>query len=871
VDTERLDALRDELRSRERMTLLLGLDIERPIRSVVDGYPENAVTLVGKAAERVLKEVWIRQGVPGDPSSRALNDLIKGTRDHIDRSGVLDSLADIQRLRNRSAHDGYEVAAEDAYLALRRLVTILEWFESSSAGRASAADADVVLNIEVEERLQFVVGLHSTLGYSLAKRFNISSTTSYVLFERVVGLKSDYIEVLLGTSTDELAAIISRTEGLLLRTSYPKVTRFVLVHSYGPEVSGLPTDSKVLTYQDFLDTIVDSSALAEVAAARASAIEKSGVGTVVLEGDLLTIDPTLMSFDTRHVVGIADVVRQACESSSTNLLVIGAAGTGKTRLLTELAAAHVSDGRYRFFLDLSDRRPAELVEDLVVRQLGRCFSVPRTQVWPVFVFLIRSGRCLCLVDAIDEAVDGGSLDATVELFGDLSVLLSAASTTVITCRQSFLLDTHYVRQLLDERALVSEKLAGRLAAEGVDPLSLPRFSVLRISGVAGQGEQSPLRLVLQAVDDDSLLVAVFAELSRACGEAGLSVDRLVDGLGLSSLHREPSLTVLDLLGIFGGGLFDSVPSLTSCRLRRILVPVDGDRLRFRHQVFREAVAAKFLHRHPEPRLDLHGIKVTDQTRSFLAELGQAGTGLGPDLGGRVSPGNYLIGPPGEVCIHVLTDGLVASVNPVSVAEYRAFLRAAELGEVSTHPVQPVDDGIDPWLDRLRLPDYYSSSEYDDFPATCVSWWGAWAYARWKGTRLLTSTEWELAARGPDGRLFPWGDAPEIGAVNCADHWAGRLLPTWQEWRHAHDRGELRSGYPTLPGSLVHNCSPSGCRDMAGNVWEWTSTLLPDGETAVIAGGSYDNPIRAVRCSSRGVYRLGGRSNVVGFRVLAGWA
>ena len=50
-----------------------------------------------------------------------------------------------------------------------------------------------------------------------------------------------------------------------------------------------------------------------------------------------------------------------------------------------------------------------------------------------------------------------------------------------------------------------------------------------------------------------------------------------------------------------------------------------------------------------------------------------------------------------------------------------------------------------------------TAAYDNHPAVAVSWWNAYAFARYEGKRLPTSLEWEAAARGFDGRLFPWGD------------------------------------------------------------------------------------------------------------------
>lgn len=106
---ERLNRLRVELDDHTRIAERLGLDLERPLRSLSDGYPENAITLIGKLTEKLLKELWRHHEIPGDPSARALNELIKGCRPHIRSTTVIDALTDIQRLRNRSAHDGYDI------------------------------------------------------------------------------------------------------------------------------------------------------------------------------------------------------------------------------------------------------------------------------------------------------------------------------------------------------------------------------------------------------------------------------------------------------------------------------------------------------------------------------------------------------------------------------------------------------------------------------------------------------------------------------------------------------------------------------------------------------------------------------------------
>ncbi|MBM4048978.1 MAG: formylglycine-generating enzyme family protein [Planctomycetes bacterium] len=88
---------------------------------------------------------------------------------------------------------------------------------------------------------------------------------------------------------------------------------------------------------------------------------------------------------------------------------------------------------------------------------------------------------------------------------------------------------------------------------------------------------------------------------------------------------------------------------------------------------------------------------------------------------------------------------------------------------------------------------------EDHPVVGVSWYEALAFARWAGKRLPSEMEWEKAARGTDGRLWPWGNF-------------------WDE-----SRCNVFSDGTEPVGKYEKGKSPHGCLDMAGNVWEWTSS------------------------------------------------
>ena len=745
-----------------------------------------------------------------------------------------------------------------------------------------------------------------TLDYRLVKRFELSRHTMYQLFVRERGLRSEYVELLLSKDAGEVAAVLSATGGQLLQTRLAKLTRFlILEHDRGQVPEALREDCRVVTYDHFMDTFVD---LDRHVADVSGSYPRLDAELLPVSGDLLTADQRSGELRISREGGAGELLERVAVAGG-NLLIVGRPGSGKTTLLKLLVAAAtgVSARRYRFFFDLSVKSRGERFADFVTRTLAPYMTVEAQYVYPVFCYFSRAGSVLCALDGVDEAVPELTQAGFLELFAELAEVVSAESAVAMTSRMSFLEDSPQVRRLLDGTRLISEKLVNQLHAQGVDPLRVPRFSVLRLdeepagvsplaaqlaaaAGPAGAGDASPTRGpaggATDAWDggvtgDDALADLLWRHITEVV-KPGL-LPRAVAFFGLAFLRGATAFTLMELVNAFGVAMFDGGRvGFESLRLRPLFRPVHAPRtagtaggpataggtaVAFRHVAYQELLAAEFL-RAPagsDAALDSAAARprLTEQVREFLSsrsDLASADDCVLP-------VGVYLVGPSHHLMLRRVERPVRLDQHPVTVARYKRFL-AAVAGHGSAqwdHPGMPAEYSHQPWRERLRVPGYYNDPAYHNHPAVAINWWSAHAFARFEGKRLPTSLEWEAAARGADGRLFPWGDAVDLTVINCADSWSGRPLITYETWREELDQGRLEDALPSPVDAHPGNISPFGVREMAGNVWEWTATVLDDLNEAVICGGSFDNPYRAVQASSKGTFRRRGCSNVVGFR------
>lgn len=212
---------------------------------------------------------------------------------------------------------------------------------------------------------------------------------------------------------------------------------------------------------------------------------------------------------------------------------------------------------------------------------------------------------------------------------------------------------------------------------------------------------------------------------------------------------------------------------------------------------------------------------------------------------------------------VSLDSFYIDKHEVTVEQYGACVQG---GKCKT----PTSDGYCNFGDPRR----------NGNPMNCVDWSQAKAYCEWSGKRLPTEAEWEKAARGTDGRKYPWGNMP-IGSAkfgNFADESGKRMFTNWKNFVEDYDDGFAL----TAPvGSFPAGASPYGALDMAGNVWEWVYdwydanyySASPEknppgpaaGQMRGLRGGSWSSSPKENRVSFRNKAAPLSRVDNVGFR------
>jgi len=244
------------------------------------------------------------------------------------------------------------------------------------------------------------------------------------------------------------------------------------------------------------------------------------------------------------------------------------------------------------------------------------------------------------------------------------------------------------------------------------------------------------------------------------------------------------------------------------------------------------------------------------------------TGIDPESWATIPSGEFLKGQFNE---EIMVDyDYEMMVTDVTNAQYATFLNEALVSKTATidgnqivgyYPgdtfnafrhEEEIPAGNYRYIDidepALRLSfdgsTFSTKTGYENHPMTMVSWFGARAYCEYYGWRLPSEVEWEKAARGTDGRPFPWGDKIARNIANFTftrDPFEDMSTYGSNTTPVGFYNGKSYAGYQTL-----NNASPYGLYDMAGNVWQWTGDVYPDQHYRYMRGGSknlYENTLR----------------------------
>jgi formylglycine-generating enzyme required for sulfatase activity len=593
------------------------------------------------------------------------------------------------------------------------------------------------------------------------------------------------------------------------------------------------------------------------------------------------------------------------DPARNHISILGDYGTGKTSFCRQYAAklgrcwlADPDRHRIPILISLRDYAKAMNLEQLVTDFLVNRYGIQAK--YEAFRRFNADGKLVLLFDGFDEMAQKVDYQTTVDNFEELARAVEAHSKVVLTCRTPYfrtrreaeeLLRRDFLDVLTDEAFEKGYATATEKANTLIDLTDRPNFEIVHLLPF----DQEDIRAMLRTRFPDewerywqqierTYNLAELAQrpvlldmIARSLPE--LKAEQVINASQLYELYTDRWLArdeekgrtlitradkrlfmqelALEMLRRWELSIhYSRLPERVRAHFRLekaheidyfehdirtcSFLNRDGEgNYRFVHKSFQEFFVAQWL----APKL-LDGsapeMGINEEIRGFVRGLLAEADWPPPPPEGMEVPEGMVWVPPGPfimgggygfpVQVARIEQGFFVARTPVTNTEYARFVA------VTGHRAPSYWKGLVP-PDRLR-----------DHPVVYVSWHDAVAYAQWAGVRLLTEQEWEKAARGIDGRLYPWGDEFDLARCNTRESGIGTTTPVG---RYSPD-GD----------------SPCRCADMAGNVWGWTaSEWKPGSSNRVLRGGAFLDLRRYVRCAYRDRYDPYARWNYGGFRVV----
>jgi formylglycine-generating enzyme required for sulfatase activity len=605
------------------------------------------------------------------------------------------------------------------------------------------------------------------------------------------------------------------------------------------------------------------------------------------------------------------------DPARNHISILGDYGTGKTSFCRQYAArlgrrwlADPDRHRIPILISLRDYAKAMNLEQLITDFLVNRYSIQAG--YEAFSRFNGAGKLVLLFDGFDEMAHKVDDQTTVNNFEELARTAEANSKVILTCRTPYFRTSEEAERLLSHRE--QQMLGGTQDAPeqvAIDLTSRPNFEIVHLLPFDREDIRAMLRArypqkwrqywreientynLAELAQRPVLLDMIARSLPELKPRYAINAARLYEAYtdlwlqrdeekGRTLITREDKRLFMqelamemqrrDEANIHFTRLPERVREYFSLSRAHEVDYFDHDirtcsflnrdnegNYRFVHKSFQEFFVAQWL----APRL-LDGtapeLRINEEIRGFIhGLLTYADWPPAPPRGLKVPdgmvwvpPGPFIMGSEDEngTWIVRLELGFLVARHPVTNAEFARFAQAT--GYVTT---AEKEGGLNPRTLRhtmgfnWRNPDGPRSNIKDrmDHPVVQVSWHDAEAYAEWAGARLLAEHEWEKAARGIDGRMYPWGD--DLDPTKCNTQESG-------------------IGTTTLVGRYSPDGdSPCGCADMAGNVWEWTtSEWRSEHERGVLQGSSFSNSVDSANAAGRIRIGLNHRNRDVGFRI-----
>jgi len=543
------------------------------------------------------------------------------------------------------------------------------------------------------------------------------------------------------------------------------------------------------------------------------------------------------------------------DESKQLLVLLGEFGTGKTwfsNRVYDLTRAHGK--RAPKIVRLGEFRQGATAETIVKRLAGDAALFRESN---------EKGDFVVILDAFDEMGKAPG-DTLNRAFEKLRHLVVGRAKVIITSRKEFFRDEEAERRVFGREAEAGDD---KVIAKGVEKVEIQLFNEEKIKdALAVRNRPAIFERIkgyehLMDLASRPVLLNLITEYRGEFNSATRQVDlyepyiqellfrgnramyaerrKFAEKLAWEIQQSGAGSIHVDKADQLGRALFqdDFDKNDDLLRSRTLLVRYELSNLTFGHTSFCEYLVAKQIAPYLQ-RDEFMACKLSDPTIRFIRELWEWKAPRTEEKDGMVfvPPGPFICGEGDTARVGNLAVGVWMDKYPVTNAQYLDFLKTQK-------KVSP--DWIEHEYSRIKKGPNLEDAKYLEHPVTGVTWQGAREYAKFHGKRLPYELEWEKAARGADGREYPWGDGFDKSKCNTRE-----------------------SGLRDTSAVKEHSAgmSPYGCCDMAGNVWEWMeSDYEPNKLYKSLRGGSWlDNP-RSARCAVRSINVPGRVLISTGFR------